>query len=111
MPKPRIRLRTLMIAVAVVGLLIGGGLEIERQRRRRHFRELADSCAKEASSLRSWAAELERRANDDPDSVDTKPTGAYRYWAAQSDAVADWMNAAASQAWPPPIGTYPPEPE
>jgi hypothetical protein len=97
-----------MIAVAVVALLLGGGLEWERQRRRRSFREMADACAKEAAE---WRAEAERKDREAPYPSGIRGGIGHRRAAIYRELAARRFEAAASQTWPPSVGWSPPEPE
>jgi hypothetical protein len=105
MRPPRFRLRALMIAMAVVAVLLGGGLEFERQRRRIWYLRLAGYFDEATIGWESWVTAWDRRADKerDPDQAAAARTqaGYSREWASSCGAEAKWYRDTGSRVWPP----------
>jgi hypothetical protein len=109
MRPPRLTVRTLMIAVAFVALLLGGGLGYERHRRRQYFLGRVAHYQANASEMRSDAADFDRKANAAPDaqmaSMFREIGDVLRGEAAINDDLARRARDFASRTWPPPVGS------
>ena len=67
MRPPRFLLRTLLIAVAVVGGALGAAIETRNRWHEARFLRLADFYARQAEAYNGWAAVLDRKAADERD--------------------------------------------
>ncbi len=110
----RFTVRRLMAAVAVVAVLLGVGLGIERERLRRRFLRAAAGCADGARRARDCADDFERRASrEGSHPINRRMAEQHRLYAAFFDRARDQWERAAARPWPalaPEDSTSNPEP-
>src|SRR4051794_2658710 len=103
LPRVRFTVRWLMVAVAVVAVVLGGVLFVERERRRRYYREEAVACRGAEINATLQATFFEKRASKSGSHpINKRMAGWHRQLAAHLRREWERSELAASRAWPAP---------
>src|SRR4051812_24875048 len=92
----RLTTRRLMMLIAVLAVLMGFGLQVERDRRRSHFERAAEAAAKAKTEATGAATTLDKRLHP----LNKRLAGWNREVAAYSRRERQRNRRAASRPWP-----------
>lgn len=111
MPLPRFRLRALMIGLAIIALILGAGIELERRRQRTKWqRDMAVFAGYEKENRREAAAWDEAASRNRYPQLAAWERDTARWFRQLADHMAArqaWGRRALSHHWPRPDGELP----